>query len=213
MTDFCFFLKIYIYIYIYTFLYIGSKLCRLYPLQISKTLIRCFGFRNKELEIMRNLKDQFFYGFTNSYSYNNFPHVNMFSVIPNLNNLQPFMWFQDILILHSILYYTTLYIMFAHDWVGKVIHWEMCKKFKFDHTNKCYVHNPAPVLENDTHKLQWDFNMHTDHLISTRRPLLITKKKENLQNCRLCCPNRPQNKTERRIITSTLLENWKSCGT
>ena len=23
-----------------------------------------------------------------------------------------------------------------HDWVGKVIHWEMCKKFKFDHANK-----------------------------------------------------------------------------
>ena len=23
-----------------------------------------------------------------------------------------------------------------HDWVGKVIHWEMCKKFKFDHTDK-----------------------------------------------------------------------------
>ena len=23
-----------------------------------------------------------------------------------------------------------------HDWVGKVIHWEMCKKSKFDHTNK-----------------------------------------------------------------------------
>ena len=39
-----------------------------------------------------------------------------------------------------------------HGWVGKVIHWEMCKKFKFDHTNKRYVHNPAPVLKNDTHK-------------------------------------------------------------
>ena len=24
-----------------------------------------------------------------------------------------------------------------HDWVGKVIHWEMCKKWKFDHSNKC----------------------------------------------------------------------------
>ena len=24
-----------------------------------------------------------------------------------------------------------------HDWVGKVIHWEMSNKFKFDHTNKC----------------------------------------------------------------------------
>ena len=27
-----------------------------------------------------------------------------------------------------------------HDWIGKVIHWEMCKKFKFDHTNKWYQH-------------------------------------------------------------------------
>ena len=25
--------------------------------------------------------------------------------------------------------------------------------------------NPAPVLENDTHKLLWDFDIHTDHLI------------------------------------------------
>ena len=23
-----------------------------------------------------------------------------------------------------------------HDWVGKLIHWEMCRKFQFDHTNK-----------------------------------------------------------------------------
>ncbi len=27
-----------------------------------------------------------------------------------------------------------------HDWVGKVIHWDMCKKFKFDHSNKWYMH-------------------------------------------------------------------------
>ena len=40
-----------------------------------------------------------------------------------------------------------------HDWVHKVIHWDMGKKFKFDHTNKWYMHNPASVLENDTHKL------------------------------------------------------------
>ena len=65
---------------------------------------------------------------------------------------------------------------------------EMCKKFTFDHTNKCYMHNSVPVQENDSHKLQWDFDIHTDHLISTRRPDLIIinkKKKENLQNCRL----------------------------
>ena len=26
-----------------------------------------------------------------------------------------------------------------HDWFGQVIHWEMCKKLKFDHTNKWYI--------------------------------------------------------------------------
>ena len=37
-----------------------------------------------------------------------------------------------------------------------------------------------------------------DYLISARRSDLITinKKKENLQNCQLCCPSWPQNKTE-----------------
>ena len=89
-----------------------------------------------------------------------------------------------------------------HDWVGKVIHWEMCKKFKFDHTN-----NPAPVLENDTHKIQWDFDIYADHLISarpynnqqkkTKTKKQKQKKNENMQNCRLCCLGWPQNKIER----------------
>ena len=73
------------------------------------------------------------------------------------------------------------------DCVGKVIHWEMCKKFKFDHTNKWYMHNPAPFLENDTHKLQWDFNIQTDHLISARRPdhIIIKKKKKKKKICKI----------------------------
>ena len=80
----------------------------------------------------------------------------------------------------------------------------MCKKFKFDYTNKWYMHNPAPVLENDTHKLLWDFDIQTDHLTSARRLDFIIinkkkkkKKKENLQNCRFWCSSWPQNKTER----------------
>ncbi len=45
------------------------------------------------------------------------------------------------------------------------------------------MHNPAPVLENDTHKLLWDFDIQTDHLISARRSdLIITKKKRELAN-------------------------------
>ena len=111
-------------------------------------------------------------------------------------------------------------IIIIHDWVGKVIHWEMCKKLKFNHTNQWYMHNPALVQENDTHKLLWDFGIHTDHLISTRRPDLIIinkkkKEKENMQNCRLCCPGWPQNwkNVKRRLGTSTLLGNWKNYGT
>ena len=66
-----------------------------------------------------------------------------------------------------------------HDRVGKVIHWEMCWKFQFDLTNKWYMHNPAPVLENDSHNLLWDFNIQTDHLIPARRPdlIIINKRK------------------------------------
>ena len=40
-----------------------------------------------------------------------------------------------------------------NDWVDEVIHWQMCRKFQFDHTNKWYMHNLAPVLKNDSYKL------------------------------------------------------------
>ena len=41
-----------------------------------------------------------------------------------------------------------------------------------------YMHNPAAVLENDTHKLLRDFNIQTDNLISDRRSdvIIIDKK-------------------------------------
>ena len=29
-----------------------------------------------------------------------------------------------------------------YDWVEEGIQWELCQKFKFDHTNKWYMHNP-----------------------------------------------------------------------
>ena len=86
----------------------------------------------------------------------------------------------------------------------KLIHWEMYKKFKFDHTNKWYMRNPAAVLESDTQKLLWDFKIHTNHLISARKPDLIIinynphpPKNEDLKNCRFSCLSWPQNKTER----------------
>ena len=61
----------------------------------------------------------------------------------------------------------------------------MCKKFKFDHTNKWYMHNQAPFQENDTHKLLWDFNIKMYSLIPARRPDLLKnqqKKKKRIYN-------------------------------
>ena len=60
------------------------------------------------------------------------------------------------------------------------------------------MHNPASVQENETYKILWDFDIHTDHLISARRPdLIIIKKIRELAKYRLCCPGWPQNKNER----------------
>ena len=46
------------------------------------------------------------------------------------------------------------------------------------------MHNPATVLENDTHKLLWDFDKQTDHLISARRPELIVINKKKKRTCK-----------------------------
>ena len=54
----------------------------------------------------------------------------------------------------------------------------MCKKVKL------YMHNPEPVLENSTHKLRWDFDIHTDRLISARRRDLIKINKKR-RTCKI----------------------------
>ena len=68
-----------------------------------------------------------------------------------------------------------------HDWVGKLIYWELCKKLKFDYTNKWYMLNPECVRENETHKLLWDFDIQPDHRISARRSdrVIVNNKKKS----------------------------------
>ena len=48
------------------------------------------------------------------------------------------------------------------------------------------MNNPALVLENDTHKLLWDFDMKTDHLISAKRlDFIIINKKKKKKICKI----------------------------
>ena len=42
------------------------------------------------------------------------------------------------------------------------------------------MHNPAPFLENDTHKLLWDFDIYTNHQISAKRPDLIIMNEKKI---------------------------------
>ena len=55
---------------------------------------------------------------------------------------------------------------------------------KFDHTTKWCVHKQESALENETHKILWDFETQTDHLTPARRPdLVIVNKKK--RTCRM----------------------------
>ena len=47
------------------------------------------------------------------------------------------------------------------------------------------MHKPAPVLENATHKLLWDFNIQTDHLIPAIGPDLIIINKKKKKTCKI----------------------------
>ena len=67
------------------------------------------------------------------------------------------------------------------DWVRKVVLGKLHKKFQFNQTNKWYMRKPESVLENETHKIIWDFEIQTNHQISVRRlDFEIIVKKENL---------------------------------
>ena len=46
------------------------------------------------------------------------------------------------------------------------------------------MHNLASVLKNDTHKLLWDFEIQTDHLISVRRPDHL-KTNQKMRTCKI----------------------------
>ena len=106
-----------------------------------------------------------------------------------------------------------------HDWVGKVIHWELCKQMKFDHTDRWYMYNSESTLE---------YEIQTDNLISAWRPNLVIvnkkkKKKEKKKKRKekkifwivdfaVPVDHRVKSKGEKRDNTWILLESWKNYG-
>ena len=66
---------------------------------------------------------------------------------------------------------------------------------------------PSTFLENNTHKLLWDFDIHMDHLISARRPDLIIRELPKLWTAALADHRIKLKEGKRGISISTLLGN------
>ena len=77
-----------------------------------------------------------------------------------------------------------------HDWVGRKIHWEVCRKIGFDVNEKWYKHEPEKVVENDSWKTLWDFTIQTDHVIEARRldMVIIDKTTNECKIIDFACP-------------------------
>ena len=46
-----------------------------------------------------------------------------------------------------------------YDWAEKAIDCELCKRLRFKHTTKWYMHQPDVALEDETHKILLDFDI------------------------------------------------------
>ena len=66
-----------------------------------------------------------------------------------------------------------------HDWVGKGIYRELCKRLLMIILTSRYMYKPEFVIENETHEILWDFEIQTDHPIPARRlDLVLINMKE-----------------------------------
>ena len=97
--------------------------------------------------------------------------------------------------------------------LDKVIHLELWKKLKFDHTIKRYMHNSASVLENETQTPLGFYDTNGSHKFDqTSRPYNNPQEKRTCRIVDFPIPTDHRVKlkeSERRISTSTLLWNWK----
>ena len=69
------------------------------------------------------------------------------------------------------------YRHWRHDRVALVIHWTLCKRFGFPHSDQWYEHVPERVLENENVKLLWDFSIQTDHHLEHNKPDILIHEK------------------------------------
>lgn len=71
--------------------------------------------------------------------------------------------------------------IYRHDKAAKYIHWQICRSFNIDTSNKWYEHEPNAVTENSNVTILWDMPIHTDKEIRANRPDIVVKLKNERQ--------------------------------
>ena len=65
-----------------------------------------------------------------------------------------------------------------YDNVAKYIHWLLYGKYNIGQEGNWWKHSPGSVVQNDSVKILWDFNIFVDHLIYARWPDIVVIDKD-----------------------------------
>ena len=65
-----------------------------------------------------------------------------------------------------------------HDKVALRVHWEMCRKYGIECTDKWYDHQPLEVAENRDVRITWDMTVYTDKKLNHNRPDITLVRKD-----------------------------------
>ena len=57
-----------------------------------------------------------------------------------------------------------------HDKVALRVHWEMCRKYRIECTDKWYDHQPMPTAENGEMRVTLDMTIYMDKVLKYNRP-------------------------------------------
>ena len=77
----------------------------------------------------------------------------------------------------------------------KMVIWKLCKRLKFNHTDKWYRHYQEIVLENETYKILLDIEIKTGHPTRTRRfdLILIEESPNPIEKTWFSCNKKKRN--------------------
>ena len=65
-----------------------------------------------------------------------------------------------------------------HDKVALRVHWEICRKYGIECTDKWYDHQPLAVTENREVRITWDMTVYTDRKLNHNRPDITLVQKD-----------------------------------